>query len=992
MRKIMAVVLCICLMISLMPVTFAATETAFYVDPQRGSDSNDGSQGAPFATVQKAQSAVRKINQDMNGDIVVYLRGGEYNFTDSFTTREVPLYAKGGENETGTYTVKTALQFTAEDSGSNGHYVIYKAYGNEQPVFHSAKKVSGWELHDAEKNIYKANVGKGISARQFYVDGVRGTRARTEGAPNQLKMDKNFGFTTAASYFAALKNQDRIEMVTQCHWCNHRVPVKKIEKSGNGSKITMQDPAWSMVLDTASPSLRSEDQVLYFENAYEFLDSDGEWYLDETEGTLYYRPRADQDMSSAETILPMVDELVYIKGESLDNPVHHMKFDGIDFEYTTWLRPNTANGYHINQTNYIREEGRLPEAAFTAETTNNMELVNCGFYHTGSIAVKFINGVRNSKINGNIIIDSASNGINVEDFNYCNNDTVKADPRALFENVEIMNNYIQNVCQDYRSGDGIAIGFGQNIKVSHNEILYTPFGGIVAGWHENGDQIVKNVEISNNYIMDIEPDGMYDNGAIYTLGKTAGSNEIPGYHIKENYIKNQMNGQAPLYADNCSSWWLAEENVIDLSDSPIWQKWGSKEPQDPIWFYTQHSEPLGEGNKFINNYTTTDNYENHAKETVIEGNKVYPDANWPAEALAIIENAGLEKAYEANRPVQNVVQNASFEYRQTNIWKANSASFEQVVGESVRWVQAAKVEARKSGASLSQNIALEQGKKYTASAWVKASKAGRIQLKVGNTAVDSKTVEKDKWVQIKGDFKATGKEAVLSVEFPGNGTYYVDEVFTGEYRDTPVVPSPSPTTEPTAGPSTEPTVTPDTKTFEDIQNHWAKEDIEMMTEKGIINGVDETHFMPESDITRAEFMALIVRMLGLEEVSYRNGYWDVPSSSWYANTVQTAVDNGLIDSAMTEGTLIRPEQAINREEMTSLIVKAYEKKTGKTAPDISIDQFDDKGDISDWAAGYVKGAYGLGIIKGMSESEFAPKAQATRAQSAAMIRRLYDID
>ena len=62
-----------------------------------------------------------------------------------------------------------------------------------------------------------------------------------------------------------------------------------------------------------------------------------------------------------------------------------------------------------------------------------------------------------------------------------------------------------------------------------------------------------------NKIVDIEPDGMYDNGAIYTLGKTAGSAEIPGYHVKENYIKNQMNCQAPLYADNSSSWWLAEK-------------------------------------------------------------------------------------------------------------------------------------------------------------------------------------------------------------------------------------------------------------------------------------------------------------------------------------------------------------------------------------------------------------------------------------------------
>ena len=158
MKKFAAVVLCICMMAALLPTAFAAVQTEFYVDPQKGSDSNSGSISAPFQTVEKAQSAVREINKNMNGDIVIYLRGGEYNFADSYTTREVPLYAKDGQEQVGTYTVKTALQFTAEDSGNNGHYVIYKAYGNETPVFSAAKRINGWEVHDEENNIYKANV------------------------------------------------------------------------------------------------------------------------------------------------------------------------------------------------------------------------------------------------------------------------------------------------------------------------------------------------------------------------------------------------------------------------------------------------------------------------------------------------------------------------------------------------------------------------------------------------------------------------------------------------------------------------------------------------------------------------------------------------------------------------------------------------------------------------------------------------------------------
>lgn len=989
MKKIIALIVCFCLIAGLMPTTFAQEQIAFYVDPQRGSDSNDGSQGAPFATVQKAQSAVREINKDMSGDIVVYLKGGEYNFAACNISRQIEYFNKD-KSVAGTYPVKTGLQFSQEDSGSNGHYVVYRAYGEETPVFTSAKYISGWTLHDAEKNIYKANVGKGTAARQFYVDGVRGIRARTQSLPAGLEFVKEFGFTTTDTSLAELKNQDKIEAVMQSHWCNHRALVSSITEQGGKAAIAMQDPAWSQVIDSGQPSINNASQVKYFENAYEFLDCDGEWYLDETEGTIYYKPRVGQNMANVQAVIPMVDELVYIKGESQDNPAHHIRFEGIAFEYTTWMRPSVA-GYHINQNNTIREENsRMPEAAFTAETTNNISLIGCDFRHLGSTAVQFINGVRDVQIEGNTVIDIAGNGIGVESANYSNSDAVAENPGNLFNNTVVSNNYLQDVGMDYRSGFAIGLGIGQNITVSHNEIINTPYAGINAGWHTGGESIVKNIVISNNYIADIEPDGMYDNGAIYTLGDTAGSKEVPGYHVKENYIKNQMNGQAPLYADNTSSWWLAEGNVIDLSDSPQWEKWGTTEPQDPVWFYTQNSTPLGHDNTFRNNYTTTDRYTDNTQSS-ITGNKVYRNADWPKEAQAIIARSGLESQYESIRPVQNLVQNAGFQFRQTNIWRTKNASFEQVNTENVRGTQAGKVSVKKGGGSLSQTVSVEKGKEYTASVWVKGAQGEKVQLKAGDAVVDSETLAQDGWIQLSGKTTAAKDNVAFAVEFTAERDqteFYLDEFFVGEVAEEPAPsPEPSATTEPSA----EPTVTPGTKTFEDIQNHWAREDIELMAGKGIIEGVDETHYAPEANITRAEFMALIVRVLGVDEVKYRSSFWDVPTASWYANIIQTAVDNNLVDSAMIDGMFIMPEQKITREEMTSLIVKAYELKTESVAPDTSVEHFADRGEISDWAVGYVQGAYGLEIIKGITETEFEPKALATRAQSATMIRRLYDV-
>ena len=68
------------------------------------------------------------------------------------------------------------------------------------------------------------------------------------------------------------------------------------------------------------------DQPYYFENAYEFLDSPGEWYLDQSRGEVFYIPRAGEDLSSAVVMAPNVERLVQIQGGSLDSPVQNVQF------------------------------------------------------------------------------------------------------------------------------------------------------------------------------------------------------------------------------------------------------------------------------------------------------------------------------------------------------------------------------------------------------------------------------------------------------------------------------------------------------------------------------------------------------------------------------------------------------------------------------------------------------------------------------------------
>lgn len=177
------------------------------------------------------------------------------------------------------------------------------------------------------------------------------------------------------------------------------------------------------------------------------------------------------------------------------------------------------------------------------------------------------------------------------------------------------------------------------------------------------------------------------------------------------------------------------------------------------------------------------------------------------------------------------------------------------------------------------------------------------------------------------------------------------------------------------------------KRFDDVQVHWAKEDIEVLASRHIIHGVDENHFLPEANITRAEFAVLTVNALGLEKVKYSGSFADVSGEEWYANAIQTALNEGLIKG---EGDLFRPDSFIHREEMTVLIMRAYNKIKGSTANLQKVAAFEDEDQISVWAKGSVNEACALDIIRGRTSVRFAPTETATRAEAATVLRRLLE--
>lgn len=182
--------------------------------------------------------------------------------------------------------------------------------------------------------------------------------------------------------------------------------------------------------------------------------------------------------------------------------------------------------------------------------------------------------------------------------------------------------------------------------------------------------------------------------------------------------------------------------------------------------------------------------------------------------------------------------------------------------------------------------------------------------------------------------------------------------------------------------------------FTDIENHWAKPYIEFIASKGIVKGKAEGLFAPEDKVTRAEFTAMLVRLLQPEEKKYASEempFSDVSSNDWYYPIIKTAYNAGLAKGA---GDKFYPNHLILRQQMAVLITRAASFMNRSTFVeskeiDETLSAYKDRDRVSDWAKTEMSVAIKLGLIRGMGGGMLAPQDTATRAQAATVIYNLY---
>lgn len=170
----------------------------------------------------------------------------------------------------------------------------------------------------------------------------------------------------------------------------------------------------------------------------------------------------------------------------------------------------------------------------------------------------------------------------------------------------------------------------------------------------------------------------------------------------------------------------------------------------------------------------------------------------------------------------------------------------------------------------------------------------------------------------------------------------------------------------------------------DAVGHWAEHTMANMFGLGIMNGT-EKGMEPDNYVNKAEFLAMLQRILGAETVAYGGEISDISADAWYADVMQTALTGGWteLDDISYKA---EPEALITRGEMCAVIAKALSLETDGTET-----AFADNMQISPSQRGYVAAVAETGLIAGYSDGTFKAGGILTRAETAVVFERLLGI-
>ena len=622
-----------------------------YVDKDSGSDTSNGTDKAsPVQSIQAAKQLVR-----------AYLQKGDFGEHDSVVV----------ELAEGEYTIDETLEFTNEDSGALP--VMWKGEDGKEVLLSGGKKIEGtWKAE--ENGIYSIPVPD-ADFREIYINGSPTTRARFPNASDDKFEEsievtwngenRDFGVLTS-SITALPADKTDIEMHFAQRWVYSMGNILAERTEGVTTFFRINDRVTSIMFVRTSPDRAKGSTYCWFENSLSFLDSPGEWFYDKNEQLLYYMPRENEDMQSAKLTIPVLEQVVLVKGKK-DDPIKNLRFSNLQFGYTGWNYP-TENGFTENQAIHYYDGaswngwGNSEPAAVEARWADGFVFDGNKIFNTAVTGLSLRYGVSNSIIKANKLENIGGNGISFGYFHENNPDFAedefdnRRNPYDLYaeknfkyvtNHLYIQENYLKNIGIIFRSGTGLLGGYVNSVYIAHNEIEDVSYSGMGIGWgwgQKLPESVSGDIHVLRNKLTNVMNSTLDDGAAMYFLG--VHSDKLPMSYVNENYVSSPKG--AVLYFDMCTTFYRADSNVIEGENVH-----GALNLHD--W------EKALSDIQITNHYTETTNtlitqYPEYQGKTLEERGVTWEpfivrtlSNDWPEEAYNVMENAGLREEYASVR-------------------------------------------------------------------------------------------------------------------------------------------------------------------------------------------------------------------------------------------------------------------------------------------------------------------------------------------------------
>lgn len=515
---LIAVLVCISLVIHReMDQVYATSpvQATYYVSPD-GDDTNPGTESQPFATIEKARDIIRTINDNMVGDIIVYIRGGKYYIEDTIT-------------------------FDERDSGTNGYKIYYKNYNGEEPEIIGGQKVTGWTLH--EGNIYKAYVGTNWQPYNMIENGVTCTVART---PNtgyfevDTKVIEGVSFKYKSADIPSQFDYSHASVmiwVGQAHWdwFTSLLSIDHVDFANNTIQVNPSTNTFR-TMDTGAR--------YYLKGSLDFLDAPGEFYYDQENGYVYYWP-GNEAIDQQEIIAATVKNVIELKGSSPENPVMNLQFEGLKLvlsnytnEHWSYQDPGTVGVGDNNEYDH----GRYGLVYMENASYNTIKF--CKLWNAGFSGIILNYAASHNTIYGNWIQNAGYHGIFLTGWGPNRGGFNSIDEAYVNHHNTVSNNYIYNCGLNVGHGSGVQLYMSGENEISYNQIHRMPRYGISLKGQRWGTQpspyYGDTVTFDNHYDFNLCKDNVIKYNDIYDLCNDSGDcGAVEGWGTgKGNYVFN----------------------------------------------------------------------------------------------------------------------------------------------------------------------------------------------------------------------------------------------------------------------------------------------------------------------------------------------------------------------------------------------------------------------------------------------------------------------